>query len=81
MSLRDLARPGCVLAIIGALILLIAIGYTSFANREVDLMANPELASRPGTSLRAMMWMVLGVVTLLTGALVSFVEFTRSRRG
>lgn len=75
-SLRDLMRPGCLVGLVGAAIMAFAIFKLAWANHNVDLAANPELAATGGT-VKTMVWLVVGIGVALFGALLSYVEYSR----
>lgn len=76
-SWKDVFRPGCLLALLGATILLVCIVKYAWTNHGVDLIENPELANSGAGSIKTMVWMVIGVGMTLFGALLSYVDFTR----
>ncbi len=72
-----LLKPGCILTLIGLVILLVSIGIYSVKTGNVDYMANPEQIARPAANIKIMVWMVGGIVTVIAGAFWSFLEFAR----
>lgn len=75
-SLKDLLRPGCLVGSVGALIIAGCIFKYAWANHNVDLVANPEMVATGG-SIKAMVWLVVGIGVSLLGALLTYVDFTR----
>jgi hypothetical protein len=71
-SWRDLLRPGCVLGLAGLTLILVAIVRTWWSTPE-----DPLLMTNTGSSVKMMVWMVVGVGITLFGALLSYLDFTR----
>jgi hypothetical protein len=76
-SWRDLLRPGPILAILGIVVLAVTVTLYSWGHRAVDPLANPEMLANNGTDLKYMLWMMGGVGLLLSGALLSFLDFQK----
>lgn len=72
-----LLRPGCIVTVLGFIILAVAVAVYSHRTGNVDYMNHPEQIARPGANIKIMVWMVGGIVTMIVGALLSFLDFTR----
>jgi hypothetical protein len=76
LSWKDFLRPGCLLGLAGIGIILFNVIRYWWSTPNVDMLGDGELAS-PAGSLKAMVWLVVGVGLTLGGALLSYIEFTR----
>lgn len=77
LSWRDLLRPGPVLALVGLVVLGICIIGYAWNSYGVDPIANPEVAASASGGVKYMLYMLIGVVMIIVGALLSFVDFSR----
>lgn len=75
LSWRDFLRPGCLIGLVGLAIVAIAIVRTWWVSAPVG--ADALWVNTTGSSIKMMVWMVVGVGLALFGALLSYVEFTR----
>jgi len=75
-SWKDFLRPGCLIGLIGLLIIAISIVRYAWGNHNVDLLANPE-AVAAGGSVKIMVWLVVGIGVSIFGALLAYVDYSR----
>lgn len=75
-TIKDFFRPGCLIGTAGALLIAGCILKYAWANHNVDLAANPELVATGG-SIKAMVWIVVGIGLSLFGALLTYIDFSR----
>ena len=73
---RDLLRPGCLVALAGLVLMAVNLFSAFWSQHRVDLNTNPELVASGGT-IKAMVWLVVGVGLVLLGALLSYLEYSR----
>lgn len=73
-SLRDLMRPGCVVGVIGLLIIAFAAFRMAWGAATPD--DGLEIASS-GKAVKQMVWLVVGVGVTIFGALLSYIDYKR----
>lgn len=73
---RDFLRPGCLVAVVGLLLILGAIvGYALNTPGSEDMVEN--LQNRGG-GIKYLGWLVVGIGCSILGALMAFVDFRRT---
>lgn len=75
-SARDLMRPGCLLGMLGLLIIGFAILRIAWGQHSADPNLDPTTMST-GTTVKSMVWLVSGIGLSIFGALVSYVDYSR----
>lgn len=76
-QLRDLMRPGPVIAVIGLVMLTVSILAYAFSAPSADLVAHPELAGSGASSVKYLVWLVVSVCVVLFGAVLALLEFSK----
>jgi hypothetical protein len=79
-ALSLLATPGPILAIIGAVILIVSFAVFNHSAPGGDVDAIIAAQAHSGARLKAMLGMVCGVVACIAGALWSLMTFTHGRK-
>lgn len=74
-----LATPGPILALLGIVILCVAIYYFRASSPGGDVDSIIQAQSQTGARLKSMVAMVIGVLVSMAGALWSLMTFSRGR--